>query len=553
MVFADRSAVCMVKSCGRVLAGTPIAVDFWSARHCPPSVHLFFLTHMHADHIMGLTPSWNRPIYCTPITKKLLLHKFQFTVEDIVHELEVGESHVIRCDNDDTVTVTPIDANHCPGAVMFLFEGDFGRILYTGDFRYSGAMLYDIQLNSLCNGNVDVLYLDNTFCDSRCIFPSREEAIIEIMRIIRSYPDAEIKIGLRNLGKEQMLVNIARSIGEWIGVSRERYKVLEILCMPDVFQVSSSCRIQVVMMSEITDRRMTDWNHVQQTIAVIPTAIGIALTHSSFPQRDDVHVIPYSDHSSYEELQQFVSFVKPRKIYPIILGPDMNDRLSCSLPNRADMSCFPVREGDDDQLHADGNSVDVMSEQQASMSSSCSTDKNESATKITQPRTRKKSKQKGGFSFKNKTQMGVVFLSSQSPVKRTADATMETVVSAADSAGIIPDQSGAESDTVVATPTKVICSDSADTIGDTTADRNKEDAQCLPVQCDSAQLASDKSLLNSTGSENDLPSSNNRASTAIDFDLLDNAWMLQLVQPLLAREADRIIFERRSLSRSFRK
>jgi len=60
-----------------VLAGTPIAVDFWSVRQCPPSVHLFFLTHMHADHIEGLTPSWNRPIYCTPITKKLLLHKFQ--------------------------------------------------------------------------------------------------------------------------------------------------------------------------------------------------------------------------------------------------------------------------------------------------------------------------------------------------------------------------------------------------------------------------------------------------------------------------------------------
>jgi DNA cross-link repair 1B protein len=31
--------------------------------------------------------------------------------------------------------VTAIDANHAPGSTMFLFEGYFGVILYTGDFR----------------------------------------------------------------------------------------------------------------------------------------------------------------------------------------------------------------------------------------------------------------------------------------------------------------------------------------------------------------------------------------------------------------------------------
>lgn len=32
----------------------------------------------------------------------------------------------------ETMTVTLIDANHCPGSVMFLFQGYFGSILYTG-------------------------------------------------------------------------------------------------------------------------------------------------------------------------------------------------------------------------------------------------------------------------------------------------------------------------------------------------------------------------------------------------------------------------------------
>ena len=111
-------------------------------------------------------------------------------------ELEVGESRVLHVDCPGervTVSVTTLDANHCPGSAMFIFEGYFGRILYTGDFRCAPcspvewkAFLsplppppsrYSPEMDSLpvlkhCSP-VDVLYLDNTYCDTSCKFPSR--------------------------------------------------------------------------------------------------------------------------------------------------------------------------------------------------------------------------------------------------------------------------------------------------------------------------------------------------------------------------------------------
>lgn len=55
-----------------------------------------------------------------------------------VQQLQVNQPTVI-----EAVTVTALDANHCPGAIMLLFEvptgqGQVTRILHTGDCRWVG-------------------------------------------------------------------------------------------------------------------------------------------------------------------------------------------------------------------------------------------------------------------------------------------------------------------------------------------------------------------------------------------------------------------------------
>ena len=61
------------------------------------------------------------------------------------------------------ITVTVFDANHCPGAAMFLFEGFFGSVLYTGDFR-SGMKLVS-EPDPSCKGRTKGL---GTILHSSC-------------------------------------------------------------------------------------------------------------------------------------------------------------------------------------------------------------------------------------------------------------------------------------------------------------------------------------------------------------------------------------------------
>lgn len=65
----------------------------------------------------GLNRSFSSGIvYCSPITATLLAKDMGLPAERVI-PLSVNTPHVI-----DGVTVTLMDANHCPGACMMLFK-----------------------------------------------------------------------------------------------------------------------------------------------------------------------------------------------------------------------------------------------------------------------------------------------------------------------------------------------------------------------------------------------------------------------------------------------
>lgn len=323
---------------GKVIPGTPIAVDFWKTRECP-NARLFFLTHLHGDHIVGLSSSWQHKIYCSEVTGKLLVERYDIDVS-LISPLETGCSHILYVDSDqiEQMSVTVIDAHHCPGSVMFLFEGYFGKILYTGDFRFDSEMKDDPLMRNILHA--DTLYLDNTYNSPKCVFPSREESFKQMMEIIQSHEDFHIKIGLRNLGKEDLLVKIAVDLNEWIKVPPSFFQLAELLDLPDVFITGETdARIEVVPFYSVSNKNIERWNKECPTIALLPTSLYTGLEMSPFCNQENVYIVPYSDHSSFDELIEFVKLIKPGCIYPIVCG-ETRGPFGSSISDRANISVF---------------------------------------------------------------------------------------------------------------------------------------------------------------------------------------------------------------------
>merc|ERR1712098_730711 len=72
--------------------------------------------------------------------------------------------------------VTALDANHCPGALMFVIQLTSGQtILHTGDFRAISHMETKQEVGQF--STIDQVYLDTTYCKPEYDFPPQAEVI----------------------------------------------------------------------------------------------------------------------------------------------------------------------------------------------------------------------------------------------------------------------------------------------------------------------------------------------------------------------------------------
>jgi DNA cross-link repair 1B protein len=295
----------------------PILVDDF--RHAS-GVSTYFLTHLHADHTRGISKNWNKGvIYCSEVTMRLFNHKFRdmFISSGVLQSLELNVPHTVLLSNSMPATVTLVDANHCPGAVMVILEVHGRCVMHTGDCRWQASMA---QLPCLLGKSMHTVFLDCTYAKPQFSFPSRLDAAAEVVSLARKHADHIVYIAVDTLGKEELLVAVAQSLHEKIFVSLDRYQRLA-LCNFHVHMglfTTEACktRIRTIDRRLLTRQFIQSQQQTQACIGIVPTGWSLETVVQTASSATHFYFVPYSLHSSYDELVDFVQRIRPKQIVP---------------------------------------------------------------------------------------------------------------------------------------------------------------------------------------------------------------------------------------------
>jgi len=147
-------------------------------------------------------------------------------------EIELSPGNVIR--------VTLFDANHCTGAVMFLFQGSDGKaILYTGDIRSEAWWVNSLVQNpvllpySLGSKRLDKMYLDTTFAsksDPYRDFPSKAAGLCELVEKVQRYPKHTVfYVEAWTFGYENVWIALSALLQSPVHLDRYRWGIYKSL------------------------------------------------------------------------------------------------------------------------------------------------------------------------------------------------------------------------------------------------------------------------------------------------------------------------------------
>ncbi|KAN0128916.1 Beta-lactamase-like protein, partial [Lactarius tabidus] len=386
----------------------PIRVDEFgstSGLAAVPALHL--LSHTHSDHILGLSAkSFASTVICSADAKEMLLRhevyneralkdmdlreearlsrtfchlrvqpalrdgRFDYTgSRDLLKTLPLNTPTKIELSDNQTITLTLFDANHCPGAVMFLVEGSRGAVLHTGDFRAEPWFLDDIRRNpflqpylsppetpgstlfeqrdSKYQGDrlfktLDAIYLDTACLLSTTDVPTKSDATLGLISLMALFPpETSFFINSWTWGYEDIFRAIAYHFQSQIHVDRYKHSVYSHIADPFMRSLitldPSKTRFHACERFNRCQHASAD-----DVVYINPVTIGKVkweqyrlLTESKLRLAQPVTVllVPLSRHSPLNELRAFVSLFRPARVVPNTLDPSFHGLDALSIPN----------------------------------------------------------------------------------------------------------------------------------------------------------------------------------------------------------------------------
>lgn len=257
----------------------------------------------------------------------------------------------------------------CPGSVMFVFgvpedDGDVNLKwhLHCGDFRADPKIIlnqlirdeYDSRTFDLSSSFLfESVYLDTTYAHPKHRFPSQSQVIAACVEgcsklLCGSYDPAGqkrliplkwmIAVGSYLIGKERIILALAEAFDVLIYADARKRSILRLLQWPELEDrlTDDPCAtpLHLVSMGLLGKQKLADYRdsfegRFSHVLGIRPTGWTFDDTGSckedswrlEMPKIDGnagLWLVPYSEHSSYQELEHFLRSISVRLVIPTV-------------------------------------------------------------------------------------------------------------------------------------------------------------------------------------------------------------------------------------------
>ncbi|KIZ07917.1 DNA cross-link repair 1A protein [Monoraphidium neglectum] len=308
----------------------------------------------------GLTKGFRQgTIYCTPATAALVRLKIK-VAESALRAVPLGQEVVV-----EGTRIKFLDANHCPGsALIAAFPPDGAPpVLHTGDARLTREATRGCLVLEGMRGRA-VLVLDTTYADPQYCFPPQQQVVDSVIRSVKAEsfnPRTLFLFGSYTIGKERLFLSAAAALNKKLYVAAAKRAVLGCIDLSPEFRSMLTTdhletNMHAVPMRQVTMEAMealllrykgryttvvgfcpTGWSQVRSSKG---------LTRGRRNQAGTVvlYQVPYSEHSSFDELRDFVAWFRPKRIIPSVNndrdGPKCQAMLRLLTGDRGPMDAF---------------------------------------------------------------------------------------------------------------------------------------------------------------------------------------------------------------------
>ena len=281
--------------------GLPVAADNFEN-----DAELFILSHFHRDHMAGLERGWcGGPLVCSPTTARLLAALEGVPEENLI-AIEPNQTREFRVAGEE-LRITALEANHCPGALIFVLERGGRKIVYTGDFRLNN----DLRARREVLAGARRLYVDSTYASPEYDFPTLEDSVAMVLNEVRRNLDKEVLLAIYTIGKTKLVEALYREFGRPVYVSKDKLKAYKAMGLGE--HVTAERKdAGFVGYSRIYFDRYFKWNkgrNPSNCLVIYPSGMCTNVEH-----RAGFFYVPYSEHCDWGEYCEFVEMVGAEEV-----------------------------------------------------------------------------------------------------------------------------------------------------------------------------------------------------------------------------------------------